>query len=218
MKKALLVLFLLLVVCVVLAGCEKKEEAPPPPPPPPEPSADEIAAKVRPALDPLKSPPIADEAIKPMLDKLTEFSKTYSTAVPTKLNGPDGVAKIAQEITEIIDGAKDVKRWKLVLAGISAYEAVRPSDTKWSRLKELATLQNGKPKVALRGFFTDQASGGQIYAFLEVTDPETQVTEQWRAREGEEAHKLRFVRIIGNQEGVTLEYLPIKGELFDVKR
>jgi hypothetical protein len=62
-------------------------------------------------------------------------------------------------------------------------------------------------------------TGGEVYTFLEVTDPESSAKETFKVREGEEFYRpakigsvpnnsevLRLVRIIGNQQEVEIEY------------
>lgn len=136
----------------------------------------------------------------------------------SKENGKAALNDIKNEIVEIIDKAGNEKRWGLVLGGIAAFEVLDPESTRFARTKEMATLQMNKPRVTVKGFFVDQAAGGQLYAFLEVTDPKTETTETWKARLGEEKYNLRFVDIVGDQKGVTLEYLAIPGDLFDVMK
>jgi len=215
MVKRLLLVCLLVLAIAPLMGCPKEEPPPPPPPAPPEPTAQEIAAKIRPALDALKTQGYFQDALlQPMLDEL----KKAKNENQNKENGKAALSQISIEIVDLVNAAAEKKGWKYVLAGIAAYEVLNPESTRFARTKEIATLQVNKPKVTVKGFFVDQAAGGQLYAFLEVFDPKTNVTETWKARLGEEKYNLRFVDIVGDQKGVTLEYLAIPGDLFDVMK
>lgn len=211
----------LLVIVAVCGGCKEEPPPPPPvekPPPPPPPSAEQIAGEIRPILAPLKAafepngflPPAAAPGI---VKGLREARAKHHA----KENGPAALGAIGHEISEMVSEARSQGRWRLTLAAIDAYEALEPDSGMFNRVKELATLQMEKPLVKIKGFFTDHARDDETYAWLEVTDQTTQETHTAKVREGEEFDGFKLVKIIGTQQGVTLEYLKIPGDVFDVK-
>jgi len=212
LKPILGVLAVLLIV-VACGGCEKQTPPPPPPSkaaPPPEPSAEQIAGEIRPVLSGFWMPGAGTIMAQGLRDARTKNE--------AKQNGPAALAQIGRELTDSINEARAQGRWKIVLAGIEAYEALEPGTTTFARIKEMALLQASKPKVKIKGFFTDKARDNETYVWMEVTDPATQEPHIVKVREGEEFDGLKLVKIIGLQQGVTLEYLKIPGDFFDVKK
>ena len=106
----------------------------------------------------------------------------------------------------------------MVLHCLDVYDALNPGAIKYNRLRNMAELQMRKPRVDLKGFFSDGGTDGTVYALVEITDPVQDKVHKENMREGEEMHGLRFHRIIGNQRGVEFEYLAIPGDFFEVMK
>jgi len=206
-----------LMCTLVLLGCAKEPPPPETPPPPPEPTPEEIAADIRKNLEPMErvfnGGGEYDISTKDaMIGALTTARSTNQV----KENGRQAIAMVSHDIEEIVRKARDKRRWRMVLVAIEAYDALQPGGEKFNRIKELALLQVNRPKVQVQGFFEDKEANNQVYAFLEVFDPATGATSRVRVREGEEFNGLKFTRIVGDLQGVELEYLAIPGELFEV--
>jgi hypothetical protein len=210
-----------LIAVVAALGCK---QAPPPAPkeaPPPKPTASEIAQEFRAAMAPLNDSLIN---LTPCSPAMRDAVAGAMTAVRSKHQSSDNadnlrgaVNQISSEVDDMVKKAREAKRWGLVLGALGAYDVVQPGNTKYDRLKEQANLQINKPAVEVNGFFTDNADN-QIYVFLKVTDPTTGKSEVQKVREGEEFSGFRLVKIVGQQKGVTLEYLRIPGEQYDVMK
>jgi len=207
------------VIVVVCAGCKKEESTPPPPPAaPPAETASQLAERTRPLLTQYQialrengfwSP----EAKTALIDGLRGDRDRYQS----EENGPAALSIISRELSGLINEARTQERWELVMAGIEAYEVLEPNTVSFGRVKKMAQMQLSKPKVKLKGFFTDKARNDETYVWLELTDQETHETHTVKVREGEEFDGLKLVKIIGIKQGVTLEYLKIPGDVFDVK-
>jgi len=220
MKKALSVLFILAIILTV--GCQ--QPAPPPPPEPkapPEPTPEQIAGEIRAHIGTMQSAvdanaPFPMDSVPAMVDGLRAAAAKHRLTD----NGKAGIAQVSHDIEEIIRKARDIKRWKIVLAGIDAYDALISGSSKYNRLKELGKLQLSKPSVKLKGFFTDHAANDEVYAFIEVLDPAVpgSTWQSLKVRVGEEFSNLKFVRIVGEEKGIELEYLLIPGDTFEIMK
>lgn len=220
MKKVLSVLLILAIVLAV--GCA---QPPPPPPPepkaPPEPTPEQIAGEIRTHIATLQSA-VQNNAPFPMDSVPAMAEGLRSAAAKHRLtdNGKAGIAQVSHDIEEVIRKARDIKRWKIVLGGIEAYDALVSGSSKYNRLKEQANLQLAKPSVKLKGFFTDHAANNEVYAFIMLLDP-TVPGSDWQSlkvRVGEEFNNLKFLKIVGEEKGIELEYLRIPGDTFEVMK
>jgi hypothetical protein len=211
-----LVALMLLVTLLAVAGCQKNDVAPPPPTPAPAP--EQIAGQIRSSLAPLQAPLTGagpfDANLKESVLTALRTARSQNQITP---NGKIALNQVTNDIQDIIRQAREQKRWPLVVAALEAYEIFQPNDPQMATLKKLADLEVKKPKVTLKGWWTDKEANEQVYAFLTLLDPVTKAQKEVRVREGEEFDNLKFIRIIGNLSGVLLEYLPIPGELFEVR-
>jgi hypothetical protein len=227
-------LILLLIGIACFAGC-KKEPPPPPPPkdlPPPEPTPEQVAAEVRNVLGPMMALTqtdashagfgndgkggagvLTDDIKNQVVAGLKQAKQTHGF----KENGKQGLAIVSHELETLISEARDQERWKLVLGAIEAYDVLVPNASKMTRLKERATLHMTRPLVRLRGFFHDQQTD-DIYAFLTVETRPDKVSHDVRARKGDEFFDVRLVDIVGDKDGVLLEYLKIPGNTWKVRK
>ena len=220
MKKTLTLFMLIL---IVLVGCAKppptKAPAPPPAPAPAPPSPEEIAAEIRPILAPIQSslqPGVGfvDEAKGQLIAGLNAARSKHSVTE----NGKMALSQIAREIEDMLKQATEMKKWRVVMACVDSYEVLDPNSPKMTRPRERAMLQINRPKVKVNGFFIDQARGNDTYVSLKITNNLTRKVHDVWARVGEEFDGLRLVKIIGAQQGVSLEYMAAPGDVFDVMK
>jgi hypothetical protein len=216
MKKCLSVALLLAFLC---SGCQ--EQAPPPPPTPapaPEKTPEKIKEEIMATLAPMQSV-IAEPAAGGFTDdtkkSVIEGLQKARSANQASENGKQALAMVAHEIETIISKARDLKRWRLVLGAIEAYEVMSPGTTKMNRLKERGKLYVSRPTVRVKGFMDDKETK-DTYVFLEVTLHPSEEVNSIQVRIGEEFFGVRLLDIVGNKKGVQLEYLAIPGDTWDV--
>jgi hypothetical protein len=210
-------LVLAMIPLVLLAGgC--KEDPPPPPPSevPPEPTPEQIHSELRAACGPIfNAVPFAptvearDAAVAALRGLVSRHQSTE--------NGRIAIGRLSTDITTFIRTARDMDKPKkpgIELAGVMLHEAVNPTDDRYAKRKETLKIMLAMPRVKVRGFM--DAGNGETVVFLLVIDPDTREEKVYKVREGEEFHEvLRLVRIIGNQQAVEIEYLPL-GELYEL--
>lgn len=196
-------------------GC--REEPPPPPPSdvPPEPTPEQIHQELRGACAPIfNAMPFAPtvEARDGAVNALRGLVSRHQTTE----NGRIAIGRLSTEVTSFIRTARDMDKPKkpgIELAGIMLHEAINPADDRYAKRKETLRIMLAMPRVKVRGFMD---AGGDTVVFLEVTEPESREMKTYKVREGEEFHGvLRLVRIIGNQQAVEFEYLPL-GEIYEL--
>jgi len=215
MKRCMVILSLLVVF--VLAGCEKAEPVPvkaPEQEKTPEQIVDLIKKDMAPLAMAAGGGMLAEKDKQDIIAKLRTHKATYQT----KENGIIALERITGEMESAIKMVRDAQRWKLVLSCLEIYDVLQPGSAKYQRLKSMAELQMKKPRVKLKGFFRDETSNDQLYAFVQITDPVAGKVYQEQMREGEEKYGIRFNRIIGNQQGVEFEYLAIPGDYFQAMK
>ncbi len=222
MKKVLAVSALCILVLVACSA-----PAPPPPPenlPPPEPTPEEIAAKIRPALQPLEAIVAQGKGVrglninKVMRDKFVADLKQAKSQGSE--NGKQALKMIAHEIETIIQKGRDQERYPLVLGAIAGYKVLEPIGVTMQRLKDRAELEVKRPFITIKGFLDDKATG-ETYVFLLVERANEDfelhpVLQKEPVRKGEEFHDCRLVDFVGDKKGVTLEYIKIPGTIWNV--
>lgn len=194
---------------VIVAACER--EPPPPPEPvvevPPEPTPDEYNQQLKGLMGQLLMPGLpagSDESIQGIL---SQMQGRRMQLVATE-NGRGGLQLITQEVDNAIRSAKDEERWVKVKALCMVYEILQPGNGRYAKLLEQATVMMNRPQITVTGFIE---LDGELYVFMDLFDPKTNETKNYRRREGEEFHDvMRVVRIIGNQQSVEVEYLPAR--------
>ena len=211
MKYNLFVIMLLIGLSVMLVACQQPEPEPPPEPEepeePPEPSPEVYYGQIKGVLGQLLIPgvPAGDDAF--IQGALNQVQSRRMQLAMTE-NGQQAINMVTRDVDEAIKVAKDEERWKKVKALCMAYAALQPGNERFSTLQEQATVMMNRPQITVTGFVE---LDGELYAFMDLFDPKTGETEQYRRREGEEFHEvMRIVRIIGNQQSVEVEYLPAR--------
>ena len=168
-------ILLFLTVCVLaFGGCEEaKQEAEPPPPPPAGPTPEEIAAEIRPVLDPFKqliaeeeTTFLTEQVEKQVIDALQAAREKHQGTE----KGREAIRIITHEIRDLIKQAREQQRWRLILGCIAAHEVLDPESENTRILKDRAELYQTRPLVEVEGFFDDEeGEAGDMYAFLKVT-------------------------------------------------
>jgi hypothetical protein len=202
---------LLIGLTVVFAACQKPEPPPPPPPteppPPPEPTPEQHHGQLMSVLGTLAFPGTLappDDVIQGIIDQVQ--SRRMQLAMSE--NGQAAIQMASRDVDEAIRIAKEEEKWKKVKALCMIYSALQPGNERYATLQEDATIMMNKPKITVTGFVE---LDGELYAFMDLFDPKTGETTQYRRREGEEFHDvMRIVRIVGNQQSVEVEYLPAR--------
>jgi hypothetical protein len=202
-------------LCLVATGC--KEEPPPPPPTavPPEPTPEEIYSELKTAGQPILSALSQDLMTNEARDGAISAVRGALAKHQAKENGRIAIGKFVPDVTEFVRQARDGKphRPRVEMAGVMLYEVVRPGDDRYAKRKETLKLLLARPRVSVRGFID---SAGELIAFLEVKEADSEAKEMYKIREGEEFHNvLKLIRIIGNNQAVEIEYLPLK-DTFEV--
>ncbi len=216
MRKKWLVLCVLILVLLAVNACTPPPPPPPPtPPPPPPPTPEEEAAKARTALGSLlaDAPLTGDRAADAAL--VSSFNGVKSQLSATE-NGRQGLTIVQREIEDAMKKFRETGRWRKVKVLCEIYKIIQPGSDRYAKLERSAELMMARPQVMVTGFVQ---TGGDVYTFLEVTDPESGAKETFKVREGEEFYRpakigslpnnseaLRLVRIIGNQQEVEIEY------------
>jgi hypothetical protein len=209
-----LVLIAVAALLTAAPACAPKEPPPPAePPPPPPPTPEEIAQKIVEELG-LTAP-----LPPPGTPLSTQDSQTFKSAVQKARNQnnatPDGKRALqiaSNKLDERIAALEENKLWEHTLAGIEGYEVLNPGSPKWSATKELASAELKKPKVTIVGFMT---SHDQNSVLLDFYLPIQKTHEKQQVRVGEEFFGLTLVEIIGNNQGVRLEYADT-GQVYEV--
>lgn len=214
-----IVLVLLLVLSVLLVGCKAK--APEPQPvattEPVEKTPEMIAQELRTPLAPLLTTAPGATIPEQVRQKMISDVRGVCTANKTTDNGKQAISQVRAEVESVVGKARDAKLWSVALAAAEVYEVFEPGSTKFDRLKNTCNAYLKMPKVKMKGFFNVDTQKDEIYAFLQVSPPGG-VKKDVKVRVGEEFEGFRFVRIVGELQGVELEYLELPGEFIRVMR
>lgn len=221
------VLVLCLVATLVLCACPKP---PPPPPAPttkakPEPTPEEIAAQIRPALEPYRNllrrkigsagTGAADGLSPADRKRVREELQAAKQKFQHTENGKQAIRMVTHDAEEMIRNARDQSRWRVVKECIETWRVLSPGSTKMDRVEERADLHLRQPRVTVKGFFDDDQTGN-TYVFLEVTERPSNKRHDLRARVGEQFFHVELLDIVGDNKGVRLEYLLIPGTIWEV--
>lgn len=122
----------------------------------------------------------------------------------------------ANLIEERIKEAEAKSLWSFVGPLVEAYQVLRPEDRVYQSYAQRAQRQLTRPRVALRGLYHDHTSG-MTTASLKVYDPTTRETTTENVRMGEKIGGLKFINVIGKDEGIELE-MESSGDTFQVMK
>ncbi len=211
-------MIVLSVLVLALMGCgeEEKQTVPvnsyTPPPPSPTQIADAFFRKTQ-----LKIPlPESSEATFPP-ELSGRFLGEVRTLVAKNSTSPEGQEAIQIVLTELESKVRESQRknmWEFIIVYSDAYAILSPESKKYDNVRQKAKVQLVRPKIEVKGFYHDHASD-QVAAFVSIYKPLSGEIIEERMRIGEELHDLRFIRVIGKDEGIEVEYLG-SGETFQV--
>lgn len=213
----LIFLPVLLMAVLFLPGCAE-EEAPVVVPtkaaaPPPTPS--EIAFQISRSLG-LNAPlPAAGSTLPPGTAKTFKASITrIKNEQVTKEEGLEVLGFISSNLEKRIRKMEGAKLWHHLLIYEEGYRILNPRSQKFKRQRDKAIIELKRPTVTLTGFMHDGRNDYTI-AFVEIHMPLEDKVYEERMRPGEEIHGVKLIKVIGNNQGVTFEFLE-DGDIFDV--
>ena len=204
--RKLIILSLVLTLTVLGAGC--KEEPPPPPKEEkePEPTPQEIYNQIKGKLGAYYQAFQQKGAIPQDTEQAVSALKSAKMTHTATENGRQALSMVQRDIEKMVKWARDEERYRWVKEAIKLYKVLEPGSERYKSLERRADLMLARPKVSVKGFFE---LNGDLYAFLQTTDPESGEVNQHKIREGEEfAEVLRLIRIIGDSQAVELLYIP----------
>lgn len=210
---------LFLVLSVVMMSCEKEPPPPAQPQAPPEPTAQELRNELRTALSGLNqaSGPEAYMAASGKDAAVNAFNQAKAKVSP-RLNGAEALRLVAADVDNLISTARKNEAWMAAKGGIEIFKSLNPGSDRYSNLEQRVDIMLARPRVEVTGFVN---AGNATEIFVRVTDEQPVVQVQnYSVREGEEFHDkdtgnglrpiLKIVRIIGNNQEVEIEYIPIE--------
>ena len=210
-----------LLAVLLVTGCGEKEPEQPVDAPPPPPTAQQIHGEFRQVLQVLDASVGSNvDLVEPQrMEVVNAFSQVRGQHSQS-INGPEALQMVKRDVEGMISRARTAELWQTIKAGIEIYKSIDPANTRYAQLEERADLMNSRPTVEVMGFMTVD---GVLNASLRVTDtlaadPRKQV-QTYFVRESEEFHDqvkegkprpvLKLIRIIGNQQAVEVEFIPI---------
>ena len=221
MRRSLLVLLLL---PFALSACEWVMPPPPEPTPespPGEPfTKEQVLAEMEPMVEPFRqivragtgaAVALSLQDRNQVIEQLRDAHQRYAQYE----NGRSAMRTLGKEIIDIAKEASEQERWRLVQACVDAHEILNMDSLMLDRLDERAQVLLARPKVTVRGFMEDGETK-DVFVFLEIAERQTGRTKTVTLREGEIVDTLRVVEIIGANQAVRLEYLPVEGLEFVV--
>ena len=211
MKFNTAIIMMLIGLSVMLVACQKPEPEPEPAPkenlPPPEPTPDVYHGQLKGVLGTLLIPGTAPPPDSMIQGIINQIQSRRGQLTMTE-NGQTAIGMITRDVDDAIRISKDEESWTKVKALCMIYAALQPGNERYSSTQEQATIMMNRPQITITGFVE---LDGELYAFMDLFDPKTGETTQYRRREGEEFHDvMRIVRIVGNQQSVEVEYLPAR--------
>ena len=200
----------------VAAGCgPEPAEDTSKPPPPKAPTAREIRAQFDSALQPVYAivdtcgadTRVPDEVAAQVQAQLEESKKKYQTQAAYQ----EGLRGAVNALEDKLRSARDKQNGVLALYLCSVIRSLDPENSRVVRFEAWGTTVKNRPVVTIRGWYEPRdAPSRTIYAFLDVYTPEDGQTHHIEVREGEEFLGLKYVKMIGNRQGILFEYLSTK--------
>ena len=191
-----------------LTGCSQPEPPPEDLPPPP-PTADELYGQMRAPLEPLFSSAASGAPItNAQRNEAVNGLRPVYARMAAEPNGGEAKVRMERDVEDMIKQAVKGENYRVVKGAIESYKIFKPGEKKYDADEEYADLVLARPAVKIRGFF---AVDGEPVVFVEVTDADDATKkETYKVREGEDFHEvLQLQRVIGNNQGIELLYLPI---------
>ena len=198
-----------------VTGCgekepEKSDEPPPPPPPTPQEIAEKIMADLGlNELLPAVGATMPKQASSNFLSVTRSAKNQNSVSTDGRL-----LQVVSQKLDSRLRALEGNQLWEHVLTYCDAHLVLIPDSHKFDRTREKAVAELKKPRVTIEGFFID-GNTGQTSVFMDFYLPTEKESHREQVRVGEEFYGLRLVAIIGNNQGVTMEYLETD-QTFDI--
>lgn len=204
---SIFLLMLLAAALVFLPACTPEPEPEPEDEPPPEPTPEEYRQQLRGVIGTLTMPGVPAPPDPTIQDILNQVQSRRMQLAATE-NGRRAIQLITQDVDEAIRTARSEEEWRKVKALCMLFMALQPGNERYASLMERAEIMMNRPQITVTGFVEVD---GELYAFMDLFDPKTGTTTNYRRREGEEFHDvMRLVRIVGNQQAIEVEYLPVR--------
>ncbi|MFP4500258.1 MAG: hypothetical protein ACLFTT_04595 [Candidatus Hydrogenedentota bacterium] len=205
-------LALSLVAILAIVGCNSEPEPEPEPveEEPPEPTADEIFNElygtVKVLWRPFDGPPLDEQTVDQAEQELKSAYSKHKQQDHEHLG--DAVDQLRRRLEDLISKADDTGRYLVVKGGIKAYYALTPGSTRYDKLDHRADVLLARPRVKVVGFTTVE---DDTFILFRVRDTETDEVTMEKVRVGEkfQNYPIRVEEIIGANQRVRLNYLPI---------
>ena len=211
-----LCLLAVIAMAICVTGCGEREpevsdEPPPPPPPTPKEIADKIITDLQ-LNEPLPAP--GATMSKQASGNFLSAVKSAKTRNSASQDGKQALQFVSQKLDSRLRALEDNQLWEHVLTYCDAHLVLNPDSHKFDRTREKAVAELKKPRVTIAGFFYDENTA-QTSVFMDFYVPTDKESHREHVRVGEEFYGLKLVAIIGNNQGVTMEYLET-GQAFDI--
>ena len=213
--RALSLLAVLAMACCITGCAEKEPETPDALPPPPPPTPQEIADKIMTDLQ-LNEPLPAPGATMPKQASANFLNavRGAKTQNSVSVDGKEALQIVSQSLDSRLRALESNQLWEHTLTYCDAHLIFSPDSHKFDRTREKAVAELRKPRVTIRGFYID-GNTNQTSVFMDFYLPMEKATHREQVRVGEEFYGLKLVEIIGNNQGVTMEYLET-GQSFNI--
>ena len=183
-------------------------------------SAEAIADEMRAALAPLSPyttsmPPEfpVDPTIRSKLPaQFQDLAQKYRATD----EGQQAIQTVVRDLEDRLKPLREEGRAHVVLVLCDVIEVLEPKSPKLGRYREWASVVKNRPLVAMRGWYKPLDVPEEVtYFFIDVYLPETGEVKSLAVRPGEEFLDLQFRKILGDNSGMLLEYMPT-GNTFEV--
>lgn len=190
--------------CLSVVACNQKQnQTPDQPPPPPPKTAAEISQQMRAAVEQAMNDAPPGRPTEAGRNDIRNKVRGEMSKLGSEPNKDDGFADAAQSVIEQMKSAENGEQWARVVYLADAAQTL-DANARVAGSLERAMFQINKPVVTITGFTQiEDVTTVHLSVFL----PEANRTEKVNVREGEEFNDLRFLEIIGRNQGIRLEYL-----------
>jgi len=207
-------------VCLaILASCDREPPPPPAPEAPPPPTTEEIVSSLSGAIQALSSPAqgAPDIPIEVKNEAVSSVNQMRGRYGPTE-NGREAFEQFSRRLDGLIGGARENEAWVALKGLIQSYNALNPGSERYAHIEQRADTMIAMPIVNVRGFMTTNDVHNVNVEVFDRRAPGR--SDSYWVREGEEFHDqevegrqrpvLRLLRIIGRNQAVEFEYLPVQ--------
>ncbi len=182
------------------------EDAPPPPPSPEE--TREASSTLWRSLNARKvdQQETIDQWGQRARGEINQFRQKHGVTA----TGLQEINSLAKRALDVMQRFMDEGKWGIASVFNTEVLALDSSNSRALRAKKKIDKERNKPKVALKGFFHDRASG-ELRVLFEVTDPMTKVKESVDVEVGDEFFGYKLKSVVGDNQGAIIEYLETRG-------